>query len=327
MDARTNRLSSASVLLRIGLALFVLVWLAGPSELRSLVPIWIPFLIALGLEVQFFLGGRRPTHDRASRDRTPQPVDREQLGYASDRDELVLVRRGGEELWIPSPRTEEEAEALAADPEGEALALTPYVPERQPRPIRRLLVGVGVIAALAVAVWWVDAHRGWNGLDRDARAEAAARFSAEASRVAGHRVQIRCDEAGEHVGVVQHADGVAIVGGRLAYLTPERCYDLYRLAFEGEVTFSQTARSVAVLAHEAWHLAGESDEARTECYALQSGVELGQRLGLDEQTARRMMRQRLVENAARGAASEYRVGPECRDGGELDLNPRRSAFP
>ena len=81
---------------------------------------------------------------------------------------------------------------------------------------------------------------------------ASARFSSEASRIVGRPVQIRCDESGDYVGAVQHADGVAAVGGRLAYLTPERCFDLYRLAFEGEISFSQMARALAVpLAHEA----------------------------------------------------------------------------
>ena len=104
---------------------------------------------------------------------------------------------------------------------------------------------------------------------------------------------------------MQHADGVAAVGGRLAYLTPERCFDLYRLAFEGEISFSQTARAIAVLAHEAWHLRGERNEGVTECYAFQSGVDLGRRLGLSVETARRMMRQQLAENQlrAQGASS------------------------
>jgi hypothetical protein len=185
-----------------------------------------------------------------------------------------------------------------------------------------------VIASLAAVLWFVDSRSGWDGVDADARAAAAARFSSEASRVVGRPVTIRCDEGGEYVGVVQHADGVATVGGRLAYLTPERCYDLYRLAFEDEVTFSQTARSLAVLAHEAWHLRGVRDEGVTECYAVQSGVEIGRRLGLSEGTARQMMRQQLAENGLRnGATAEYRVPPECRDGGELDLDPRSSAFP
>ena len=331
MDAVRSRLPRPSSLLRIGLALFVVLWLVGPSTLRAIVPIWLAFLIALGLELHFFLGWRRPAAGgRSSADRTPQDVDREQLGYTAEGDELVLVRRGDEEVWLPySGQTAGEVDEPVAEPEEEALVLTPYVPERKrPRPVRRLFLGVGLIAALAFVTWVVESRRGWSGLEEEARAKATERFSAEASQVARHRVTIRCDEAGRHVGAVQHADGVAFIGGRLAYLTPERCYDLYRLAFEGDFTFSQTARAIAVLAHEAWHLAGVRDEGRTECYALQSGVELGERLGLDESTARRMMKQQLVENASRrGRGAEYRVPTECREGGELDLNPRSSAFP
>jgi hypothetical protein len=141
-------------------------------------------------------------------------------------------------------------------------------------------------------------------------------------------VRIRCDESGAYVGAIQHTDGVATVGGDLAYLTPERCLDLYRLAFDGEVRSSQTGRAVAVLAHESWHLYGVADEGTTECYALQSGVELGQRLGLSEETARRLMRQQLVENAGRSVnTAEYRVPPGCEDGGSLDLDPASSRFP
>jgi hypothetical protein len=112
---------------------------------------------------------------------------------------------------------------------------------------------------------------------------------------------------------VQHAEGVAAIGGEIAFLVPERCYDLYRLAFEDEVRGSQTGRAIAVLAHEAWHLHGVRDEGTTECRALQSGVGLGQRLGLSEETARRLMRQQLTENALReGEALEYRVSADCR---------------
>ena len=70
-------------------------------------------------------------------------------------------------------------------------------------------------------------------------------------------------------GVVQHADGIAEVGGTNAYLTPDICYRLYRLEYkDDEGAFSQTARAIAVLAHEAWHLHGETDEGVTNCYAL-----------------------------------------------------------
>jgi hypothetical protein len=315
--------------LRVALAAFVLAWLFGPDLLRATVPVWLPFLIALGLELQFLLVGWRPTPS-APPDRLPQAVDRERYGYPEGTDELLLVRDGEDELLIPySGETEEEVDALIAEAREQAQAFSYPVPEgRRRRPIRQFVVGLCVLGALAAIVWVADRRAGWEGLDADTRAEAASRFSAEASRVALHPVTIRCDDAGDYVGAVQHADGVAAIGGRLAYLTPERCHDLYRLAFEGEVTFSQTARSLAVLAHEAWHLRGVRDEGTTECYALQSGVDIGQRLGLSEETARQMMRQQLAENALRGGAStEYLVPPECRNGGSLDLDPSSSEFP
>jgi hypothetical protein len=318
---------------RIALATFVLAWLFDLFDLRSGVPVWLPFLIALGLELQFFLGGLRSAPARRDRaDRLPQVVDRERYGYDEEAGELLLVRREGEELWIPYSEADgEDVDALieSARERAEAEAGEPAAPPlARRRPYRQLLLGLGVLAALGALVWVVETRSGWSGLDDETKAEAAARFSAEASRIAGHPVTIRCDEAGDYVGAVHHSDGVAAVGGALAYLTPERCHDLYRLAFEGKVSGSRTARALAVLAHEAWHLRGVRDEGRTECYALQSGVELGRRLGLSEGTARQMMRQQLAENALRGgAATEYLVPAECRDGGELDLDRNSSDFP
>jgi hypothetical protein len=263
-------LPSPLTLLRIGLAVFVLAWIFGPYELRSAIPIWLPFLVALGLELHFLVSALRSPPARRA-DRGPQEADRELYGY-DEGEELLLVRDRDEELWIPySGETDEELDALIAEarerPDPEA---PPPVVEEDAgrRPFRRFAVGVGVIAALALTFWIVESRTGWNGVDPDARAEATARFSAEASSVADKPVTIRCDEAGDYVGAVQHADGVAVVGGELAYLTPERCLDLYRLAFKGEVRSNRTGRALAVLAHEAWHLRGLADEGTTECYAL-----------------------------------------------------------
>jgi hypothetical protein len=321
------------VLLRLGLVVFVLAWIFGPYELRSAVPIWLPFLIALGLEVQFFVSALRSAPVQRP-DRGPLSEDLERYGYG-DGEELLIVREGGEEVWIPySGEQDEELDELIdqaredPDEEEEAPAVEAEPVQERLRPLRRFVAGLGLIGALALTFWFVESNTGWNGLDASTRAEATARFSAEASRIAEKRVTIRCDEAGDYVGAVQHADGVAVVGGDLAYLTPERCLDLYRLAFKGEVRSNRTARAVAVLAHEAWHLRGVSDEGTTECYALQSGVEIGQRLGLSADRAQRMMRRQLVDNALRGRANpEYRITPDCRDGGRLDLRPDSARFP
>ncbi len=334
MQKLLDRLPSAPTLVRVGLVVFVLAWLFGPYALRSAVPIWLPFLVALGLEVNFFVGALQPAPARRP-DRGPQDADRERYGYGEETEELLLVRDGDKELWIPySGETDEELDAVIAEarerPEEEAAAtVAPDPARRRPRPpLRRFLAGLMLIGSLAAIFWFVEARTGWNGLDASTRAEATARFSEEASTVAEKPVTIRCDEAGDYVGAVQHADGVAEVGGNLAYLIPERCLDLYRLAFKGEARSNRTGRALAVLAHEAWHLRGVSDEGTTECYALQTGVEIGERLGLSADTARRMMRQQLVENVLRGQASPaYRVPPDCRDGGRLDLSPNTTRFP
>lgn len=287
--------------LRVALAVFVVAWILGPYELRSAIPVWVAFLIALGLELNFFIGAlaRAPA---AAPDRGPQEIDRELYGYVYD------------------PAEDDEAEEYEDEEPEEESRLWPAA--------RRFLVGLGVIGALALVFWLVESRTGWDALDVEDRAEAVGLFSDEASRIAGKPVRIRCDESGEYVGAVQHADGVAAVGGDLAYLTPERCLDLYRLAFEDEVRGSQTGRALAVLGHETWHLRGVRDEGTTECYGLQSGVELGRRLGLSEGTARQLMRQQLAENAGRsGATAEYLVPPECHDGGSLDLDPADTQFP
>jgi hypothetical protein len=321
---------------RLALAAFVLLWVFDVLGVQRVVPVWIPFLIGLGLELQLFLGARSRAPAGRSAGRAPLDVDRARYGYADEADELVLVRDGEREIWIPySGESVEELESLIdetdnvdtdADADADEQQIDVAPPPRHRRPVGRLVVGLAVLAALG-AVVWLAGRGGWESLDEETRATATRRFSSEASQIVGRAVEVKCDEKGEVVGVVQHADGAARVGGSVAYLTPQRCHDLYRVAFEQDDS-GRAARAIAVLAHEAWHLRGESNEARTECFALQSGVELGRRLGLSEETARQLMRQQLVENQLRARGSlEYLVPAECRDGGSLDLNPQTASFP
>ena len=295
--------------LRIAAVALVLAWFFVPALRRS-IPAWVPFLAFAALEAQFLLAGLRERGAPSGpRGRAPQAADVEELG-GPEWLEPTLVEIDGRQVWVP-------AEV-----------------EREPRPARprrRLLPrleGAAVLAGLLLLLVLLP-ERGWRGLDDADQSRTQARLSAEAGRIARHRVQIRCDGRGEAVGIVQHADGVAEVGGTNAFLTPEICFRLYRLAFRGdEGSFSQTARAIAVLAHEAWHLRGEADEGVTNCYAFQSGVELGERLGLSSGTAAQMMRQQLAENAIQArSAPAYLVPPACRNGGTLDLAPGTDRFP
>jgi hypothetical protein len=298
--------------LRVALVLFVLAWILGPSDLRGVVPILPVFLVALGLEVHLLVGALRGDR-RSIPNRLPQDVDRARYGFERAFDE-----------------DEDEVEDTEEEGEGEDFEenLGESSSAFRLRPLRRFVVAVGIIVAFGAAIWVVDSRTGWGSLSGETRLEAVKRFSEEASLIAEKPVEVRCDEARDYVGAVQHADGVAVVGGDLAILTPEICDDLYRLAFGDEVTGSRTGRAIAVLAHEAWHLRGVRDEGTTECYGLQSGVELGQRLGLSEGTARQLMRQQLTENALRGVGTfEYRVTSDCRNGGRLDLDPTDERFP
>jgi hypothetical protein len=321
---------------RVALAAFVAAWLLGPDVLREQVPILLVFAIALGLELHFLVSALRGG-PRRQPDRHPQDVDRERYGYDLERYDLERYDLDEEEPdgWDAPFADDQSAEREVTEAADEATAapLDPVDVEIEAqRPIarafRRFALGLGVIAALGTLIWLVDGHTGWTSLPGDTRAAAVARFSREASRIAGKPVAIRCDTARDYVGAVQHADGVAVVGGDLAILTPEICDDLYRLAFRHETTGSRTGRALAVLAHEAWHLRGVTDESVAECYGLQSGVALGERLGLGEGTARQLMRQQLIENALRGPDTlQYRISSECRNGGRLDLDPASSRFP
>jgi len=91
-------------------------------------------------------------------------------------------------------------------------------------PLRRLVTRLGVLGGLALILWAVENRTGWEALDADARAEAAARFSEEASRIATKPATTSAPSNTQ--------TAPAAVGGDLAYPTPKRCLDLYQLAFE-----------------------------------------------------------------------------------------------
>jgi len=321
--------------LRVAALLLILAWFVLP-ELQNAIPIWIPFVGIVVLELHFVIAGLREGPPRSSRlGREPQAADLSDFG-GEEWLEPVLVRIDGRDVWLPATgKSEAELFELIEKARERLRRGEPAVdpPVARPRLAgRRLLArleGVAVVAAAGLALFVLLPERGWNGLGRDEQLRTEGLLSRSAAAIAGHEADVRCDAAGEAVGVVQHADGLAEIGGRRAYLTPAICFRLQRVAFANdERPFSQTARAIAVLAHEAWHLRGVRDEGVTNCYAFQSGVELGRRLGLSEATASQMMRQQLAENASYGrSAPAYVVPAECRDGGDLDLAPGRSRFP
>ena len=276
----------------------------------------MPFLAFAALELNFLVGGLRDWGSAPTkRGRLPQESDIEELG-GEEWLEPVLVEVDGRDVWLPEgPRARRTS-------------------SRTPPLRRRARCWAGSKASRS-------SRRSPSSCSCSFRAEAGTgstrttgrgRRRASRPRRAGSRATRHASTAtprGEAVGVVQHADGIAEVGGRNAYLTPDICYRLYRLAFkDDEGAFSQTARAIAVLAHEAWHLRGETDEGVTNCYAFQSGVALGERLGLSEGTAARMMRQQLADNAVFArSAPEYLVPRSAATAAASTSIPVEAAFP
>jgi hypothetical protein len=285
---------------RFAVLALVIVYFFLPYWIQAAIPVWLLFLAALGLEVEFFLGGYlqgrrgRPVPEP---DRGPQQRDLSELGSwgwwdADAATELPVVE-------APRFRWIHVAEAAAA------------------------------IAVVAAILFYASRPKGWDAVRPENRARTEAVLSHESSLVAGHPAQVGCDTSGQYVGFVQDADGLAFVGGNRAYLTPSICNTLYQLAIKHRTqSFSRTARALAVLGHESWHLQGVRNEGLANCYGYQSGVEIGIHLGLSEKTARAMMREQLATNASdSGSNVQYRVPSECRNGGDADLHPDTAGFP
>ena len=80
-----------------------------------------------------------------------------------------------------------------------------------------------------------------------------------------------------------------------------------------------------VLAHEAQHLRGIDNEAKADCYGLQQMTAVARGLGVGDEAARSLAEYAWLYIYPR-SRGEYRSA-DCRDGGELDLNPDSSIWP
>jgi hypothetical protein len=332
---------------RLVLLGFALVYLAS-VRLQAAVPPLLPFLCAAAVEAQFFLTGLRSGGRRAPvRDSGPQPRDIDELGWASrtvtvEQGEAELVLRPGEmereEIadWLEQHREELAAlgpghhELAPIETRESPLSLSVPAPNRRPR--RRTQVRVVqalAVPALLAGLFLLDTRAAhWQSLPASARHATIALLNDQATRIAGHRAQVICDVRGRHVGYVQDADGLAQVGGDKLWLTPQICYRLYRVEHTGRAGGSSTGQAIAVLAHEAWHLHGESSEGVANCFAYQSGVRVGEALGLSAATARRLMHEQFADNPADFAATpQYIVPSGCHSGGSLDLHLDGRHFP
>ena len=326
---------------------FALVYLTNTSLQAELPPL-LPFLAAAAVEAQFFLTGLRTTRrGRTAVDRGPQQRDLDELGWAAHT--VVVTGEGAEFVLRPGEMSREEIDEWLQRHEAELVALGPGRHELAPldtaespvslhvpppvarRPSRartRLLQALAILVLFAGVVFldWRGAH--WQRLSSSTRAATIELLDRQASRIAGHPADVICDTSGRHVGYVQDADGLAELGGRRAWLTPSICYRLYLIEHRRRASGASSGEAIAVLAHEAWHLRGERSEGRANCFAYQSGVQVGVALGLSSSSARQLMHQQLADNPSDfAAATQYIVPPGCHNGGSLDLHLDGDHFP
>jgi hypothetical protein len=89
-------------------------------------------------------------------------------------------------------------------------------------------------------------------------------------------------------------------------------------------TVANAATAVAVLTHESYHLAGVTDEAQTQCYALQTMGWTAIQFGATPPQARTWTAFSLARYP--DMPDEY-VSGDCRNGGPWDLHPTSDIWP
>ena len=82
---------------------------------------------------------------------------------------------------------------------------------------------------------------------------------------------------------------------------------------------------VVTLAHESWHLRGITDEAITQCYAIQTVEQVARRLDVSAQNAHVIAVWVALEDAAAPTGQYHSL--ECRPGGQYDRHPATPDWP
>jgi hypothetical protein len=178
---------------------------------------------------------------------------------------------------------------------------------------------------------------------KHSKAAEESRLAAIASEIARRPVHIHCQGAvGEAVDVTTESGWVEFdASGKpadVADLKRKICqrlqafpkahtsakFDCLDTPLRCDASVVNYAIALDVLAHESWHLAGESNEAATECFAEQTVGFVATQLGSDDVQARGLARLVYLVVFPR-MPDEYRG--DCRDGGPFDLRPGSAAWP
>ncbi len=160
-----------------------------------------------------------------------------------------------------------------------------------------VLVGLGLFAPLVLRLW------------------LQGRLNAAASRVIGIEVEVECQsfgsafvDAGAEFGYV--AFGPDGVPERKTLIKRDQCRDLSAyLRSDKESPSTEQIIAVHTLTHEAMHMSGITNEAETECAAVQRDADMARALGASPEAAERLANTYWTEHYPH-MTSEYR-SPDC----------------
>lgn len=198
--------------------------------------------------------------------------------------------------------------------------------------MRRL--AVLVVVALALGGWALRAH---------ARSRATEQRLAEvAGFVAGRPVRVRCQGALSAAVDVSPESGYAQIDQGETTLKRWVCNDIVAFT-DSPATRAKTnclitagnpldcppraedlTQALETLAHEAVHLRGITDEAKTECYAVQTVAAVALRFGASVPQALGIASAAYLQSRLK---SEEYVSPACVPGGNYDLHPDTRSWP
>ena len=148
------------------------------------------------------------------------------------------------------------------------------------------------------------------------------RLSRVATVLVGHPVEVHCQtttgafvDAGAELGFVRYDEAGVPEPSTLIKRDPCRALGAYLGSDKATPTEEQVV-AVHVLTHEAMHMRGETNEAVTECEALQRDARTAVLLGASTQQARRLARTYWLTVYPR-MPDDYRT-PDCVAAGPLD---------
>ena len=182
----------------------------------------------------------------------------------------------------------------------------------------RPIASVAIVLALLVPALWTEVR--WLRVQSAATTAVQQLTGNPVARVQCQRALDTFLWAGADLGRVEWAQPDR------AWLTLETCQHLgswYRSDHSAPTSDEEIA--VHVLTHEAMHVAGDRNEATTECRALQHDARTVVLLGGSAEQGSALAR-RIATEVYPTMSDEYRTA-ECRPGGGLDLTPEDGFWP